>query len=75
MARPRTYAEDRVATAVRLPASVHRRLHEVAVDRDVSANLLITRAVTEFLDRLTPAEVALTPSTDRLTPVATEAEA
>jgi hypothetical protein len=59
MARPRTYLEDRVATAVRLPASVHRRLHEAAADRDVSANLLVTRAVTEFLDRLTPAEAAL----------------
>jgi predicted transcriptional regulator len=59
MARPRTYLEDRVATAVRLPASVHRRLHEAAADRHVSANLLVTRAVTEFLNRLTPAEAAL----------------
>lgn len=75
MARPRTYAENRVATAVRLPASVHRRLHEAAVDRDVSANLLITRAVTEFLDRLTPAEAALSPRAGTLGPVATEAQA
>ncbi len=59
MGRPRTYAETRVATAVRLPESVHRRLHEAAADRDVSANLLITRAVTELLDRLPPAEIAL----------------
>lgn len=61
MPRPRTYAEDRVATAVRLPLSVHRRLHQAAVDRDVSANLLITRAVTDFLERLAPADVALDP--------------
>lgn len=59
MGRPRTYPEARVATAVRLPESVHRRLHEAAADRDVSANLLITRAVTELLDRLPPAAVAL----------------
>jgi hypothetical protein len=54
MARPRTYTEDRVATAVRLPVSVYRRLHQAAADRDVSANLLVTRAVTEFLNRLAP---------------------
>jgi predicted transcriptional regulator len=59
MARPKTYAETRVATAVRLPASVHRRLHQAAIDRDVSANLLVTRAVTEFLDRLAPAAEVL----------------
>ncbi|MFN0092299.1 MAG: hypothetical protein ACKVWR_18855 [Acidimicrobiales bacterium] len=49
----------RIATAVRLPASVHRRLHDAASDRDVSANLLVTRAVTEFLDRLPSADAAL----------------
>jgi hypothetical protein len=59
MARPRTYTEDRVATAVRLPVSVYRRLHQAAADRDVSANLLVTRAVTEFLNRLAPAEAVL----------------
>lgn len=59
MARPCTYEERRIATAVRLPESVHRRLHDAASDRDVSANLLITRAVSEFLDRLPPAEATL----------------
>jgi hypothetical protein len=59
MARPRTYEEPRIATAVRLPESVHRRLHEAASSRDISANLLITRAVTEFLDQLPTADVAL----------------
>lgn len=52
MARPRTYTEKRVATAVRLPESVHRRLHDAAADRDVSANLLVTRAVDDYLHRL-----------------------
>lgn len=59
MARPRTYEERRIATAVRLPESIHRRLHEAASDRDVSANLLITRAVTEFLRHLPTAEISL----------------
>lgn len=53
--------ETRVATAVRLPASIHRRLQETASDRDVSVNLLVTRAVSEFLDRIGPAETALRP--------------
>lgn len=75
MARPRTYPEPRVATAVRLPASVHRRLHEAAVDRDVSANLLVTRAVTEFLDRLSPAEEALAARSDEPGLVTSEAPA
>jgi predicted HicB family RNase H-like nuclease len=57
--RPRTSEEKRVATAVRLPESVHRRLHEAAADRDVSVNLLVTRAVGEYLDRLPPADVVL----------------
>lgn len=52
MSRPRTSDEKRVATAVRLPESVHRRLSQAAADRDVSANLLITRAVCDYLDRL-----------------------
>jgi predicted transcriptional regulator len=59
MPRPRTYDERRIATAVRLPVSVHRRLHEAASDRNVSANLLVIRAVTEFLDQLPTAEAAL----------------
>lgn len=64
-----------MATAVRLPASVHGRLHEAATDRDVSANLLITRAVTEFLDRLTPAAAALASPSERPALVPMEAEA
>jgi predicted transcriptional regulator len=59
MSRPRMFEETRVATAVRLPESVHRRLHQAAADRDVSANLLVTRAVCEFLDRLPSADDVL----------------
>lgn len=59
MGRPRTYEQDRVATAVRLPVSIHQRLHEEAAARDVSANLLVTRAVSEYLERLSSLDVAL----------------
>lgn len=56
MARPRLFDEKRVATAIRLPESVHRRLHEVAAERDVSANLLVTRAVSDYLRRVPPVD-------------------
>lgn len=62
MGRPRISDEPRVATAVRLPESIHRRLQAAARDRDVSANLIVTRAVAEYLDRLPSAEVALAPA-------------
>ena len=74
MARPRTYQERRIATAVRLPESVHRRLHEAAANRDISANLLVTRAVTDFLDRLPTAESALGSRARRIRPLGLEAK-
>jgi predicted transcriptional regulator len=49
MARPRIYDEDRVATAIRLPVSVHAELRRLARARDVSVNYLINRAVDELL--------------------------
>lgn len=61
MARPRIYREPRVATAVRLPETLHRRLHDAAADREVSANLLIVRAVSDYLDHLAPLEQVLEP--------------
>jgi len=57
MPRPRVYLEARRATAVRLPVSLHERLRAEADLRLVSANLLIERAISEFLDRLPPAKV------------------
>jgi hypothetical protein len=68
MARPRTYEERRIATAVRLPESLHRRLHEAASDRDISVNLLIIRAVSEFLDRLPTADATLGKRKSRMRP-------
>lgn len=59
MGRPRVYRESRVATAVRLPEPLYWRLRQAASDRDVSANLLVTKAVSEFLDRLPTAEAAM----------------
>jgi len=59
MGRPRVSDERRIATAVRLPESIHRRLKVAASDRDVSANLLMTRAVDEYLNRLPSADEAL----------------
>lgn len=61
MARPRTYLEPRRTTAVRLPASLHARLRAEADARLLSANLLIERAVTEFLDRLPPVQTGTEP--------------
>jgi hypothetical protein len=52
MGRPREYHERRVTTAVRLPESLHRHLRDAARERDVSANLLVERAVAEFLRAL-----------------------
>lgn len=37
---------------VRVPSSLHQRLHEVADRHVVSVNWIINRAVVEYLDRL-----------------------
>jgi hypothetical protein len=50
--RPRIYEEPRVATAIRLPISLRDELQAVASERDVSVNLLVTRAVLDYLGRL-----------------------
>ncbi|MGO9198084.1 MAG: hypothetical protein ACLQK4_13275 [Acidimicrobiales bacterium] len=59
MGRPKCCSEPRVTTAIRLPASLHEALHEAAAARDVSANLLLTRALSDFLDRLPPPDLLL----------------
>jgi hypothetical protein len=66
MGRPRVSDERRIATAVRLPESIHRRLQLAAGERDVSANLLITKAVDEYLERLPSADKVLTPKRSRV---------
>ena len=54
MARPRLYDEPRIATAVRLPTDLHERLRLEALRRQVSANLLVERAIAVYLERLPP---------------------
>lgn len=55
MGRPRMY-EQRRTTAVRLPLELHERLCEAASARQVSANLMVERAIAEYLERLLPLE-------------------
>lgn len=45
-----------MTTAVRLPASLHDRLRDCALERDVSVNLLVTKAVEAYLDHLPPVD-------------------
>ncbi len=52
MARPKVYDEPRVTTALRLPESLHTRLRSTADERDVSVNLIATKAIKEYLDQL-----------------------
>jgi hypothetical protein len=61
MARKCQLDEDRIATAVRLPSSVHRELHAAAADRDVSVNLLVTKAVRRYLQELRPIDEVAAP--------------
>lgn len=61
MGRTPVSAEPRIATAVRLPESLHRRLHTAARDRQVSVNLLVTAAVADYLASLPTAAEVLAP--------------
>jgi hypothetical protein len=54
MSRPKVYEEPRVATAIRLPTSLHGELQSAATERDVSVNYLVTQAVSAFLAQLPP---------------------
>jgi hypothetical protein len=56
MPRPKQYTERRVATAIRLPESLRDRLRQTADARQVSVNLLVTKAVDDYLARLTPVD-------------------
>jgi hypothetical protein len=56
MSRPKVYDEPRVATAIRLPSSLHGELQSAASARDVSVNFLVTRAVSAYLAQLRPAD-------------------
>lgn len=55
MGRPRVHG-DRVTTQIRFPVELHERLTAAATEREVSVNLLVNRAVDEFLERLIPVD-------------------
>ncbi|MGZ8752786.1 MAG: toxin-antitoxin system HicB family antitoxin [Acidimicrobiia bacterium] len=61
MARPRIHDEERIATAVRLPRSLHEQLRAAADERQVAANLLIVKALETFLAQLTPVDQLTAP--------------
>lgn len=50
---------DRVATYLRLPPDLHARLKAAADERDVSINLIATRAIADYLDRLVSVDEVL----------------
>jgi hypothetical protein len=54
--RPRVHDEERVTTAVRVPKTLHDRVRAAASERQVGVNLLVVRALEEYLDRLVPVE-------------------
>ena len=56
MGRPRVHDEERVTTAVRVPKTLHDRVRAAASERDVGVNLLVVRALEEYLDRLVPVD-------------------
>jgi predicted HicB family RNase H-like nuclease len=56
MGRPRVHTEDRVTTAVRVPKTLHDRVRAAAQERQVGVNLLVVRALEEYLDRLVPVD-------------------
>ena len=59
MPRPRVYDERRVTTAIRIPESLHEKLHNAAEQRDVSVNLLVLKAIDAYLERLVPTDEAV----------------
>jgi len=54
--RPREYEEDRVTKAIRLSQDLDARLKEIARERGISVNLLMTMAIDDYLKRLLPIE-------------------
>jgi hypothetical protein len=61
MGRPREFEEERVTTAFRLPQPLHQQLRAAADERQVAANLLVVKALEDYLSRLPPVETVVTP--------------
>ena len=51
--------DPRIVTSLRLPTDLHAQLNAAADDRDVSANLLMTRAIERYLRQLPSVDDAL----------------
>lgn len=51
MARPTVHGQ-RVSVGLRLPVKLHKQLTIAAERRDVSINLLATKAIERYLDKL-----------------------
>lgn len=56
MARNRIEPDDRRQIQIRVPPTIFDALQIAANERGVSVNLLINRAIEDFLDRLIPIE-------------------
>jgi predicted HicB family RNase H-like nuclease len=54
--RPRVHDEERVTTAVRVPRGLHDRVRAAADERQVAVNLLVVKALEDYLDRLVPVD-------------------
>lgn len=48
--------DGRIQTTVRLQPELYDRLHRVADERCVGVNLIVSRAIENYLDRLVPLE-------------------
>jgi predicted HicB family RNase H-like nuclease len=50
------HTEDRVTTAVRVPKTLHERVRAAADERQVGFNLIVVRALEDYLERLVPVD-------------------
>lgn len=57
--RPREYDEDRVTKALRISADLDERLKAAAEERGVSVNLLMNKALEDYMQRLLPVDQVL----------------
>lgn len=57
--RPRSSSEPRVSVTARFIESEHETLRRTCEERDISVNLLITKAVKVYIDQLPPLDEVL----------------
>jgi predicted HicB family RNase H-like nuclease len=54
--RPKQFDDDRVTKALRIPPGLDHRLKDAAAERGISVNLVINRAIEDYLNRLLPVD-------------------